>query len=180
MVKKAILEGAETTKQLDMSVFDLTIARDILLATLLAFGAFFGLRGGSEHCNLLLSNIAKGVFGSNHELAGQECYQLQHINTKTNKLSMCNPTLKNERDVRVPVNSPAGNAITAVLNGVGSGQICFYCYPVPRKQKRMLAKVGLGEVMFMARKPMRVNKICSMFKEATTRPGFEDTTGHAF
>ena len=44
MVKKAILEGAETTKQIDMSVFDLTIARDILLAALVAFGAFFGLR----------------------------------------------------------------------------------------------------------------------------------------
>ena len=74
MIKKAILKGAEFTKQLDMSVFDLTKAGDIILAALVAFGAFIGLCGGSEHSNLLLSNIAKGIFGSNHELAGEECY----------------------------------------------------------------------------------------------------------
>lgn len=182
MIKKAVLEGAKSTKQLDMSTFDLTIARNIILATLVAFGSFFGLRGTTEHSKLLLSNIVKGFFGSNHDLADKECYMLRNMNTKTSKLSMAQPALKNEKDVRIPVNSPAGKAITALLNGMGPAQTRFYFYPATPKHKKMLARCGLGEVMFNASKPIGVNTICSMFKEAAVRLRFKntDTSGHAF
>ena len=68
-------------------------------------------------------------------------------------------TKKNEKDVRIPVDSPAGNAITAVFNSVGPGQSCFYCYPVTIKQKKRLARSGLGEVMFLANKPIGVSNL---------------------
>ena len=60
-----------------------------------------------------------------------------------------------------------------------SGQRRFYCKIATDKEKMGFQKNGYPEAMFSPNRPLGVNTIGRLFKEAAKRMGHE-TTGHAF
>lgn len=190
MRKHKILPEDEEEKPHDLSVFDKEDPNQHLEKVLIGNGLYAGLRGVSEHVNLLCAQVVLGVYRSGHEFKGMKWAGLDLRSRKTNKLSSSNVYFSEMAEVnRQPVWDDQPNSacwagsLLRFRNKFGPNQVRFYCYPASKMEMKFFVVQGYPDARYSPTCQIGRNRLVKIMHNGARRQGFSNPdkiTGHMF
>lgn len=138
-------------------------------------GRDLAFRGNAEHTFLTKEQIVVGVYPDDHPdpmLRGQWFVGFKHMNNadKTHKLSVHNSYVRETEMMRLPVNfdddDNTGAAIVRYLEKMSPGQERLYCQVASDAHRKELTRQGYPNAVFYASKPLGVNSMRKLMKDA--------------
>jgi hypothetical protein len=168
--------------EVNLSMFDEADIEQHQQKNMINMGIHFALRGNSEHANLLISQLVEGKYDASHPLAGQHFIKLTGLVDKAHKITSTTPIARNTKNaLRIPVDindmdSPGGSMVRLKRKAT-PGQKRLYTYPLTDAQKSKYRRNGFPDAATQPNKPIGVNKISKMMKEACAKAGL-NCMGH--
>ena len=163
-----------------LAKFDENIPVQHQMKILFGCGIYLGMRGNSEHTDLLVTNLEKGKFPVGHPWANHEYVCIKYTIDKTHKLNLHNTTSRdNSKYMRLPIveGDPENLAASIVryLAKLAPSQKRFYTQPMEsRAMVKYQQNGGDPMVAYHHNLPYGHNKILQLFREGAALLGLPD------